>query len=127
MNLVIDLAADLEAILKKRAEQVGLDISTYVDRRCVSRISIRLATPPFRTSNLKQASKDSVKYTPVLHRSSTIAANRFTRDESSEGSPRHEYPSASCCSITSYSRGCCDSIVHDSTTWRSPAIVPQEK
>jgi hypothetical protein len=30
MNLVIDLPADLEAILKKRAEQVGLDIPTYV-------------------------------------------------------------------------------------------------
>jgi hypothetical protein len=30
MNLVINLPPDLEAILKKRAEQVGLDISTYV-------------------------------------------------------------------------------------------------
>lgn len=30
MNLVLNLPADLEAILKKRAEQAGLDIPTYV-------------------------------------------------------------------------------------------------
>lgn len=30
MNLKIDLPADLEAIIRKRAEQAGLDIPTYV-------------------------------------------------------------------------------------------------
>lgn len=30
MNLVLNLPADLQAILKKRAEQAGLDIPTYV-------------------------------------------------------------------------------------------------
>lgn len=30
MNLVLNLPADLEAILKRRAEQAGLDIPTYV-------------------------------------------------------------------------------------------------
>ncbi len=30
MNLVLNLPADLEAIIKKRAEQAGLDIPTYV-------------------------------------------------------------------------------------------------
>ena len=30
MNLVLNLPADLEAIIKKRAEQAGLDISAYV-------------------------------------------------------------------------------------------------
>lgn len=30
MNLKIDLPADLEAILRKRAEQAGLDIPAYV-------------------------------------------------------------------------------------------------
>jgi hypothetical protein len=30
MNLKIDLPADLEAIIKKRAEQAGLDIPAYV-------------------------------------------------------------------------------------------------
>ena len=30
MNLVLNLPADLEAIIKKRAEQAGLDIPAYV-------------------------------------------------------------------------------------------------
>jgi hypothetical protein len=30
MNLMLNLPADLEAILKKRAEQAGLDIPAYV-------------------------------------------------------------------------------------------------
>ena len=30
MNLVLDLPADLEAIIKRRAEQAGLDVPTYV-------------------------------------------------------------------------------------------------
>jgi hypothetical protein len=30
MNLVLNLPADLEALLKKRAEQAGLDIPAYV-------------------------------------------------------------------------------------------------
>ena len=30
MNLVLNLPADLETILKRRAEQAGLDIPTYV-------------------------------------------------------------------------------------------------
>ena len=30
MNLVLNLPADLEAIIKKRAEQAGLDVSAYV-------------------------------------------------------------------------------------------------
>lgn len=30
MNLMLNIPADLEAILKKRAEQAGLDIPTYV-------------------------------------------------------------------------------------------------
>lgn len=32
MNLVLNLPADLEAILKKRAEQAGLDIPTHALR-----------------------------------------------------------------------------------------------
>jgi hypothetical protein len=30
MNLVLNLPADLEAIIKKRAEQAGLDVPAYV-------------------------------------------------------------------------------------------------
>lgn len=30
MNLIVNLPADLEASLKKRAEQAGIDLSTYV-------------------------------------------------------------------------------------------------
>ncbi len=32
MNLVLNLPADLEAIIKKRAEQAGLDVPAYVLR-----------------------------------------------------------------------------------------------
>lgn len=47
MNLVLNLPSDLEAIIRKRAEQAGLDIPTYV-----------LQT--LRTSDLDQAGDSSI-------------------------------------------------------------------
>ncbi|HAC89557.1 MAG TPA: hypothetical protein DCF63_02835 [Planctomycetaceae bacterium] len=64
MNLVLNLPSDLEAIIRKRAEQAGLDIPTYV-----------LQT--LRTSDLDQAGDSSIsneQFEPSLTRLREIHA-----------------------------------------------------
>lgn len=65
MNLQVNLPADLEAIIKKRAEQAGVDLPTY--------ILLTLRASGEDASNPKPVSDE--QFAASLHRLAAIHAN----------------------------------------------------